>query len=83
MSKNIDVEVKSKKTEKNWAAGPKDKNKNRHTIEFGANHIYEDGETADNDHAGTSLSLNTNDDKVADSYKIGDTHTLSLKKKSK
>jgi hypothetical protein len=85
MAKNIDLEVKSKKTEKNWGAGPKDPNKNRHTIELAANHIYDpDNDNSDaNEHAGTSLSLNTTNDKVADSYNVGDKHTLSLKKKSK
>lgn len=84
MAKNIDVKVRSKKSEKNWGAGPKDANKNRHTIEFAADHVYgseDDDDPEINDHAGTSLNLSTNNDKLADSYKIGDTHTLSLKKK--
>lgn len=82
MAKNIDVKVTKKSSEKNWSASPKDKNQNRHTIDFAADHVYGDEDDPDaNDHAGTSVSLNTTNQKLADSYKIGDTHTLSLKKK--
>jgi len=83
MAKNIDVKVTKKSSEKNWGAGPKDKNKNRHTIEFAADHIWDadDKDPDANEHAGTSVSLQTTNQKLADSYKIGDEHTLSLKKK--
>ena len=83
MAKNIDVKVSKKSTEKNWMAGPKDKNRNQHTIEFEANHVYDpDNDDPDaNEHAGSTLSLKTTNDDLADSYKVGDEHTLSLKKK--
>ncbi len=81
MAKNIFLKVTKKMTEKNWSAGPNDKNKNSHTIEFEVPHNYEAEDPEENEHAGSSLSLRTTNQKLADSYKIGDEHELSLKKK--